>query len=326
MIEDKVTILIPAHNSLTTIKKTLDSICILNRNLIEEIIYIDDNSDDGSREFVEKYYKKINLPLRIIHNKKAQGLAKNFNFGIKNSKTRFLLTMHQDMEVIDSMALEKSMEILKNDSKGVLLYSKILHPFSLLKKYNFWMKVNFSRVIERPMNFSAGKFDLIDLKKTKILFNETIFTHSGEDAGFNIDVRRKGFKILNSDVEVIHNHSFDPNYSFIKYLKKENQLNETYGVLIRNYGFSAFGLKGSILMLHRLLLVTSLLIPFLNLCILFLIIFYCFYYSKRIFSRKIYSLEKNNPRILTVPFANFIVLFSGAIWNIIGYIKGKQSL
>lgn len=320
MIQDKVTILISAHNSVTTIKNALDSLLNINLNLVEEIIYIDDNSTDGSREYVEVYSQIIKLPLKVVFNKIPQGLAKNFNFGIENSKTRYLITMHQDMEIIDPKAIEKFIELLK-DEKTVLVYSDVLHPRYLLDKYNFWMRVNFSRVIDRPMNFSAGKFDGIDLKKINIKFNDTIFKHSGEDAGFNIEIKKLGFKIALSDIEVIHNHNFNANYSFLNYLKKESQLNETYGVLVRHYGFRSFTLKGNILMFHRLLLLICLFIPILNIFSFFTLIMYSFYYSKEIF-----FLEPKNPKIFIVPFANLIILSSGAIWNIIGYIKGKQSL
>lgn len=321
MKSDKVTILIPANNSLTTIKNTLDSISSLNQNLIENIIYVDDNSIDGSREYVENYAQILKLPLKLIFNQTPQGLAKNYNFGIKYSKSRFLLTMHQDMEVINQDALEKSIQLLKNDEQAALVYSNILHPESLMEKYNFWMKVNFSRVINRPMSFSAGKFYMLDLDKVNLLFNEEFFTHSGEDAGFNIELRKKGFKILSSDVEVIHNHSFKSDYSFYDYLKKESQLNETYGVLLRNYGFKEFGLKMSVLMLHRLFILICFLLPIINIFGFLILVLYSFYFSKKIF-----VLEIKNPKILLVPFANMIILSSGALWNIIGYIKGKQTL
>lgn len=322
MRSQKVTILIPAHNSLSTIKNTFDSINILNKKLIEEIIYIDDNSSDTSLEFVKKYLKNSNFDYQVIHNKKPQGLSKNYNFGIKNSKSRFLFTMHQDIEVTDPLTIEKTLQLFNDKNNFALVYSDVIHPDYLYDKYNFWMKVNFSRIIGRTTyGFSGGKFDCLDLDKINILFKENTFKHSGEDLAFKFSLKDENLNTAASGVSVIHNHNFSPKYAFKIYLRKENQMNETYGVLVRNFGIKFFSVREMILMFHRLILVSLLFIPYVNFFALILIIFYLFYYSK-----KVYLTEYKNPKIFLVPFANLIILFSGALWNIIGFVKGKQSL
>lgn len=322
MKNEKVTILIPANNSLSTIKNTLDSIFILNQNLIEEIIYIDDNSKDGSLEFVKEYLKNKKIKFLIKENKIPSGLAGNYNYGIKNSRSRYLLTIHQDVEFADKKALEKTLTTFKADQNCVLVNSIIVHPKSLLKKYNFWMKVHYIRVIFRESSTfsSGGKFDCYDLERLNFNFDNKTFKYSGEDIDFQLNMKKFGKKSICSGVKITHNHNFSSNYSYKNYIKKENQFNETYGVVFRKWGFEG-NFKSYILMFHRLFLVFGLFIPYLNLLFLSLIIFYVFYYSKQIFIN-----EYKDPKILLVPFVNLYILFSGAIWNLLGFIKGKQRI
>lgn len=321
MFQDKFTILISAKNSASTIKYCFDSISKLSSQYLKEIIYIDDNSNDGSFETIKSLSQNFPIPIKVIRNKIPQGLAKNYNYGLKNCHTRFLITMHQDMEIVDIDALEKTLHVFKSNNNCALVYSKVIHPKSLLQKYNFWMKVHFSRVIERETDFSAGKFDALDLNKIDFKFNDGVFKNSGEDAGFNIDLRRRGLEIGHSDVKVIHNHNFNQNYSFTDYIKKENQLNETYGVLVRNYGLTYFPFKNIIFMFHRLVLIAFLFIPVINIVTLIVLIYYLFKYSSKIF-----EIEKGNPNLIFVPLVNLIVIIFGAYYNIIGFIRGKQLL
>jgi len=324
MINDKITILIPANNSISTIKNTLDSIFILNPNLINELIYIDDNSKDGSLEFVKDYLLKKCKKYKylVIENKIPSGLAANYNYGIKNSKSRYLLTIHQDIEFTDKKALEKTIKTFNQDDECVLVNAIVLHPKSLLKKYNFWMKVHYIRVIYREASImsAGGKFDCYDLKRLNFLFDSKTFKYSGEDIDFQMNMRKFGKRSICSGVKVIHNHNLDPNYSYKSYIKKENQFNETYGVVLRKW--LLFGdIKAYVLFFHRLILVTGLFISYLNLLTIFLIIFYIFYYSLPVF-----KLEYKNPKILLVPFVNLFILISGACWNVIGFIKGRQRI
>lgn len=321
---DKFTILIPAHNSLTTIQSTLNSINLLNADLIEEIIYIDDNSTDGSLKFVREYFKNHRYKYQIIFNKIPQGLAKNYNYGIGNSKSKYLITMHQDIEITDSKSLEKIIETFETNKNCVLVSSNVEVPRDTFKKYNFWMKVNYSRQIDRVVyGYSGGKFDAIDLSRLdkKFYFNDQVFKNSGEDIGFSLTLKKYKLDNCPSGVLIYHNHNFSPNYSFADYIKKENQFNETYGVVFRNYGIKYYSFKDLILMFHRLIIVCLLFIPYVNLLIFPVFIFYLFYYSKNaIFS------QFSDRRVFLIPFANIVVVFLGAIWNIIGFITGKQTI
>ena len=322
MKNEKITILIPAKNSKSTIINTLESLEILNEDLVEEVIYIDDASIDGSLEMVR--YKKLNSKFKysIIENKLSQGLAKNYNRGISLCKSRYMLTVHQDIEIIDSKSLEKSIEAFKKKSNCVLVTSDVVHPEFLYPRFNFWMKAQFSRIIGRKsIGFSGGKFDCYDLSLLDIFFDSDNFKTSGEDVALVFILHSKGFTSASSDVQVIHNHNLDPKYSFKSYLRKENQMNETYGALFRKFGFKKNKISSVIAMFHRMFLVGLIIIPYSRFFGFVLVLIYIFYYSKRVF-----RTEYRDPRIILVPFANLLVLFSGAIWNIIGFARGKQTL
>jgi len=322
MKNEKITILIPAKNSYSTIKETLDSVEMLNKDLIAEILYIDDASIDGSFEYAKRLVSESEINYKFHQNKVSQGLAKNYNWGIKETKSRYFLTLHQDMEITDTKSLEKTLQVFQKFKNCALVTSDIVHPEELYFKYNFWMKVQFSRIIGRRNDgFSGGKFDCYDLSKIDILFDAECFKTSGEDVAFSFKLQDKDLISAPSGVLIIHNHNLDPNYSLRNYLFKESQMNETYGVLFRKFGFKKNKIKSVILMFHRPILLILLFNPLTKYIGLVLVLFYIFYYSKKVF-----ITEYKDLRIILVPFVNLYLIFLGSFWIISGYVRGKQVL
>ena len=90
-----VSVLIPCFNEKNTIKKIVDKINKL-KNLDLEIIIIDDNSTDGTREILTK--EIINHVSQIIFNKENYGKGYCIKKGIEAAKGEIILIQDADLE------------------------------------------------------------------------------------------------------------------------------------------------------------------------------------------------------------------------------------
>lgn len=89
-----VSIIVLNWNGKKFLKNCLDSLQKVIYSRLE-IIVIDNNSTDGSREFVETNYKKVTL----IENKENYGFAKGNNIGFKASTGDYVLILNNDTVV-----------------------------------------------------------------------------------------------------------------------------------------------------------------------------------------------------------------------------------
>jgi GT2 family glycosyltransferase len=81
-----------------------------------EIILVDNNSTDGSSEYLKKRFPKINL----IQNKENYGYAKGNNIGIKKAKGDYVLILNNDI-ILDKNFLK---ELDKHKNKADILGAK----------------------------------------------------------------------------------------------------------------------------------------------------------------------------------------------------------
>ncbi len=91
----KLSILIPCYNEINTIEKILKKIEETVK-FEKEIIIIDDYSNDGSREFLEKL--KDSAPHKIIFNDKNYGKGYSLRKGIKNASGDIIIIQDADLE------------------------------------------------------------------------------------------------------------------------------------------------------------------------------------------------------------------------------------
>ena len=81
----KISIIIPCYNEKNTIGEILKKVKNVNvLNCEKEIIVVDDNSNDGSSEILDKLKKNFEIT-KLINNSKNQGKGFSIREGIKNS-------------------------------------------------------------------------------------------------------------------------------------------------------------------------------------------------------------------------------------------------
>ena len=321
-LDHLITIIMPVFNGESTIDGVLISLEKQNnKDLIKEIIFINDNSVDKSREVIEKYQERSSYRTRLIDNKNNEGLAKNYNKGIKACSSDYFILMHQDIILLENNCFDKIIAPFSDDNI-VAVFPGLLHPFSVWKKYNFWQKCLFSRFVDKTILDLAGKFDCYNREKLIKhigFFDEKLFRTAGEDGDMKRKIRKNGFKMIYSGFNVVHLHNREADFSYKKIFKKEAQLIESQGVLLRLYGID--NIKDFSMSFFRQILVILLFIPIVNFLDIFIISTYSFLYTKNV-----YIYERKNPRIFLLPIINIYLLFISTFFCLKGFIYGKQKI
>ena len=93
----------------------------------------------------------------VITNNHNLGLAKSYNRAIQAAKGDLIVTMHADM-VLEKDALPNLIAPFDNPEIVAAGHSDN-HPHDLWKKYNFWQKCFFARLIKRHEPGINGQFD-----------------------------------------------------------------------------------------------------------------------------------------------------------------------
>ncbi len=314
------TIIIPVHNGERTVVNTLKSL-LAQTEKFGELIIINDGSRDNSKFLITQFLNSKKVRYKIINHRNPLGLARSYNEGIKISGKDYVVTLHQDV-ILKKNSLRKLVRpfLDSKDNKVVASYHVVNHPWRIWKRYNFWGKVYFARLVGKEFSGLDGKFDCFR-KKALLevgLFDEKTFRTAGEDGDMVFRLKRIG-KVVPSEAEIVHLHNIDSNFGLKDIIYKQAQYSEVQGVLLR---------KGRLLTLKELLksffreiLVLMLFFPFINILGVILIIVYSFQYSKIIYLR-----EYRDPRCLLVPFLNIFLLLVSFFYSFKGFIYEKQNL
>jgi len=92
-----ITVIVPTHNRCESLKDTLSSLLeqACDNNFDYEIIVVDNNSKDKTREVVEEYKAKFKKKLRYIFERK-QGVSSARNRGIKEARGEIIAFTDDD--------------------------------------------------------------------------------------------------------------------------------------------------------------------------------------------------------------------------------------
>jgi len=91
-MDDLVTVVLPVHNRITTVKSSVES--VINQTYTNfELIIVDDGSDDGSKELLESINDERII---IIHNKEREGVSKARNLGLEAANGKYVAYLDSD--------------------------------------------------------------------------------------------------------------------------------------------------------------------------------------------------------------------------------------
>ena len=117
----KISIIIPCYNEINTIEKIIDKI-LLQEAFDKEIIVIDDNSTDGTKDLLKNIKGKYN---KLIINSKNYGKGYSIKKGISNATGDIILIQDADLEY-DPSDYEKLIRPIILDNADVVFGSRFV--------------------------------------------------------------------------------------------------------------------------------------------------------------------------------------------------------
>lgn len=115
-----VSVNIVNYKGKSYLKSCLDS--VLNQSYKDfEVLFIDNDSQDGSLEFVRENYPRIG----VIQNKQNLGYAKAHNQGIRDSKGEYILCLNPDV-ILDKDYIKNALAVFESKNRVGAVTGKLL--------------------------------------------------------------------------------------------------------------------------------------------------------------------------------------------------------
>ena len=226
---NKVSVIIITWNAKHFLEKSLPSLFQKNSGFDFELIIIDNNSTDGTGDYV-----KINYPeAKYFYNTENKGVAPARNQGLKIASGKYILILDVDTEFITDNALDKLYSFMENNSDVGLIGAQLIGTDGKVQRSclgfpSVWVKM-LVRFENLPLlrNLSMfRKYYLLDRDLTKAtevdyvigafqfirrdcinkigLYDDRIF-YGPEDIDFCLRLRKHGYKtIYYPDVKLFH--------------------------------------------------------------------------------------------------------------------------
>lgn len=318
-----VSVVIIMRNASTTVTSALASLAKQDYPL-KDIIVVDNASTDGCVKLVLDYTKKNKIPITLIKHEKNMGVSTSFNDGARKARADLLVFMMSDGILEKKSEIEKLTLPLREDKKIVGSYANTLQPEYVWNTYNYWQKYYAARAVNGTDVMMTGHFDCVrkDVFDTIGGFDTINFggdTIGGEDADFSLRLEKEG-KVVRSKAKVVHVHYMGSDFSLKNILTGHKIYARAYGRLLRRFMFRFP--KELLGLLFKPILAVIPFIPFLHVVGVGLIIFYSFFYTKKMF---VTSSTLMNPRIIVIPLLNIILLYYDVFWMLQAFlIKRKQ--
>lgn len=307
-----------------TIYDTLKSL-INQKGIKPEIIIVDNNSTDNTLKIIKKIKNKHH-DIKIIRNKKNQGISFAIRKALKHSSYNYVCIVHDDIVFPKNNLISKGLDYLKR--KNIICVSFLYFtPKEVFDKYSFWGKV-YSYVdflMEKKVKkqkpkigyyIAAGK--AVIFKKSVIyelnLYNDKRLKYGGEDVDIEIKIKNSGYKIVSLPF-VYHVHANKSN-KISHFLKKEYNYGKIAGTLSRIYNIKTGGGYGIFV---KFTFYLGLLIPGINYYLFGFLFLYLLAYTYKI--TKVIGFYKQT---LILPFYRILKDILLMYGYITGYLKGYQ--
>ena len=107
---NNISIIVLNYNNKGIIEKCINSLLKNNHRYNYEVIVVDNQSNDGSYELLQKKYKNIKL-----YCNSKNGCSSGRNIGVFNSKKDYILFLDSDQWILNPYWLDNYIEILRKD-------------------------------------------------------------------------------------------------------------------------------------------------------------------------------------------------------------------
>lgn len=243
---EKVAIIIVTYNGKKYLPNLLGSIFnYLPKTVSQEIIVVDNNSADGSIEWLENNYPQVILLTQIDN----LGFAKANNLGIQYALSHnfnYVMLLNQDTIVTEGY-LDKLVEAAGKDDKiaavqpKILLYPEtelinsagnVIHYLGFGYTFGHKTKSKEQRTKSKTVNYCSGAACLIKVEALKKvgLFNEDLFMYH-EDLDLGWRFRMSGYQnVIAPEATVYHQYEFSRSIKKYYFMERNRFI-----VIFQNY-------------------------------------------------------------------------------------------
>lgn len=206
----KISIIFPTYNGENVISKCLKSIQGLENIRNIELIIVDNNSTDSTREIVKSF---INLNIRLIEQESNLGFAKACNIGVNNAIGEYIFITNQDVAFPKDFfkILLDLYNHLKNNEE-IIICPALVFPGKLINY--FGAKIHFlgfsytprmyQKISKKQLTFKTLKGSGCTMFMKKITFLklngfDSYFFMYHEDTDFSLRALRKNIPIYTTN-------------------------------------------------------------------------------------------------------------------------------
>jgi GT2 family glycosyltransferase len=232
----KISIVIITYNSEKYIEKCLSSILKYNKDIIDDIIIADNNSQDETLNII-----KNKFPIAKILKLDNIGYGAALNEGLKICKNEYMIASNDDIYFIDK-SLSKIFDTFETNQEIGIVGPKLLNPdFTLQQSITNYPSIlkdflqiifpkllnSQNKVVQNIFSFfsgiiSVGRFDthhesksVQSVKGAFMIFKKNVFKQSGgfdnrikfigEEQVFSFRAKKNGFKTFyEKNINVVH--------------------------------------------------------------------------------------------------------------------------
>ena len=204
----EVSIVIVNYNGKDLLKVILKSIAKLNYKNYEVII-VDNNSSDKSREFIKKNYKNA----KFISNKENLGYS-GINSALKYCIGKYILFLNNDMEIDKDCVKELVKAIEKDDKIGMVAPRLVNYYNRKMKSNGTWVSRAFynghicsGKVLKEIPYMGVGLIRKSIVDRFGYLFDKDYFIYA-EDLDLGLRLRLLGYEVVFApDAVLYHMHA-----------------------------------------------------------------------------------------------------------------------
>ncbi|MFX1296279.1 MAG: glycosyltransferase family 2 protein [Promethearchaeota archaeon] len=255
MSQKKVSVLIITWNKLEFTKKCLKFLEANTNYPNLEVIIVDNDSNDGTRVFLEEIKSSNNQKYKVILNSTNLGYAIGVNQGIKKSVGKYILLLNNDVYVLKNWLIQM-IKVVEKEEKIAIVGAKLVYPKTTriqhagiifirklepLHIYKNCLIVDPNVNKERYVDAVTGACMLIKREvMDKVGFFDENFRFGGfEDTDFCLRCRIRGYKIVYTPKSIafhdervtssqIINYHRIFRYNYKIFLKKWSKILEKY--------------------------------------------------------------------------------------------------
>ena len=225
-----ITFLIPIYNEVKTVRKAIEETIKLDVPS-KEIVIIDNNSTDGSKDIINEYRDKENI--HIIYQNKNLGFGNSIQDGFLKSSRDFIYIQYGDLEY-DINASIKMLKLIKEKNLDVVFASRLKNVKTfkdfyraLLKKPSYLATIFCTSLVN--LLYDKKFTDIIGTRLyRKDIFIPIIPKTSGQGFDFELAslIAKKSLKVEEVFIDYVPREN-----SSEKKIKFYHILNAIYGIL-----------------------------------------------------------------------------------------------